>query len=252
MFRFFRKLRQRLLTENKVSRYLLYAFGEIFLIVIGILLALYLNNIMAEKQARELEIKLLRELQVNLESNIAIFERSLASERQYLSFNKLILEYLDNRKPYDSEVLDEAFGVYFWTITTNPVTSGYDYLNSKGIDIITNDSLRKRISFIFESEFSILKNENEVWSNNLQQNISYPSHVKRFRRYYPIENEDEDIEFAKPFNYSGLLEDDEFKSINSEIISNRKWNINSLLMLTAEIKELIPDIEQEIRSGSNS
>ena len=249
MFRFFRKLRQRLLSENKVSRYLLYAFGEIFLIVIGILLALYLNNIMAERQARGIEIKLLQELRMNLESNIAIFERSLASERQYLSYNQLILDYLDNRKPYEREVLDKAFGVYFWTITTNPVTSGYDYLNSKGVDIITNDSLRKRISFIFESEFSILKNENEVWSNNLQQNISYPSHVKRFRRYYPVENED--VEYAKPFNYTGLLDDEEFKSINSEIISNRKWNINSLLMLTAEIKELIPDIEQEIRSGSN-
>lgn len=43
MLRFFRTLRQRLLAENRVSRYLLYAVGEILLVVIGILLALQIN-----------------------------------------------------------------------------------------------------------------------------------------------------------------------------------------------------------------
>jgi hypothetical protein len=44
MFRFFRQIRQRLLTDNKFSKYLLYAVGEILLVVIGILIALQVNN----------------------------------------------------------------------------------------------------------------------------------------------------------------------------------------------------------------
>ena len=44
MIRFFRKIRQRLLTENKFSKYLIYAIGEILLVVIGILIALNINN----------------------------------------------------------------------------------------------------------------------------------------------------------------------------------------------------------------
>jgi hypothetical protein len=40
MLRFFRQIRQRLLTDNKFSKYLLYAIGEILLVVIGILIAL--------------------------------------------------------------------------------------------------------------------------------------------------------------------------------------------------------------------
>ena len=44
MINFFRKIRQRLLTENKVSKYILYAIGEILLVVIGILIALSINN----------------------------------------------------------------------------------------------------------------------------------------------------------------------------------------------------------------
>jgi len=44
MIKFFRKIRQQLLTENKFSKYLLYAIGEIVLVVIGILIALQINN----------------------------------------------------------------------------------------------------------------------------------------------------------------------------------------------------------------
>lgn len=44
MIKFFRKIRQRLLTENKFSKYLLYAIGEIALVMIGILLALQVSN----------------------------------------------------------------------------------------------------------------------------------------------------------------------------------------------------------------
>jgi hypothetical protein len=44
MIAFYRRLRQQLLTQNKFSRYLLYAIGEIVLVVIGILIALQINN----------------------------------------------------------------------------------------------------------------------------------------------------------------------------------------------------------------
>ncbi len=248
MLRFVHSLRQRMLSENKFGKYMLYAVGEIVLIVVGILIAFYLDNINAEKQAKETETELLSELKSNLVSNIKILERTLESESQYLSYNEMILDYLDNRKPYNRE-LEKAFGVYFWTVTTNPVKGGYEFLKSKGIDLITDDSLRNQISYIFENEFSILKNENEVWSNNLQQNISYPYHVKHFRRYYSTENSNE-VELAKPFDYKSLLEDEEYKSINTEIISNRKWNINSLEKLVREIKGLIIQIDGELKNAS--
>ena len=44
MIKFFRKIRQKLLVENRFNKYLLYAIGEIVLVVIGILIALQINN----------------------------------------------------------------------------------------------------------------------------------------------------------------------------------------------------------------
>ena len=50
-----RKIRQKLLSENKFSKYLLYAIGEIVLVVIGILIALWINNKNIQNQNKEKE-----------------------------------------------------------------------------------------------------------------------------------------------------------------------------------------------------
>jgi len=44
MIKFFRKIRQKTLTENKFGKYLTYAIGEIILVVIGILIAIQIND----------------------------------------------------------------------------------------------------------------------------------------------------------------------------------------------------------------
>ncbi|WP_245962896.1 DUF6090 family protein, partial [Ulvibacter antarcticus] len=55
MIKFFRKIRQKMLIENKFSKYLIYAIGEIALVVIGILIALSLNNWNQKKSERNSE-----------------------------------------------------------------------------------------------------------------------------------------------------------------------------------------------------
>lgn len=62
MIKFFRKIRQRLLTENKFSKYLIYAIGEILLVVIGILIALQINNWNESQKEQLLEGQLIDEV----------------------------------------------------------------------------------------------------------------------------------------------------------------------------------------------
>jgi hypothetical protein len=231
--------------QNKTGKYLKYAIGEIILIVFSILVALYLNNLNTKSQQKKEEVKVLNEIKSNLYSSILSFERTINTETDYLNQNKKILEYIDNNKPYSNE-LDHAFGVYFWTLSSNPITVGYEYLKSRGIELITNDSLRNNISFMFENEFAIIKNENELWANNLQQNITYPYHVNHFIKYFPNETDSLGIEYAKPFDYDVLITDKTFNSINTEIISNRRWNIKSISDLIIRINDLIQQIDNEL------
>ncbi|RNC92072.1 MAG: hypothetical protein ED555_02900 [Allomuricauda sp.] len=69
MLSFFRKIRQSLLSENSFSRYLLYALGEIILVVIGILLALQINNWNEVKKIEENKRKTLALIKKELLSN---------------------------------------------------------------------------------------------------------------------------------------------------------------------------------------
>ena len=67
MIKFLRKIRQKMLTENKFSKYLIYAIGEIFLVIIGILIALGINE--NAKDNSNLKLRDLYIIQLNDEAN---------------------------------------------------------------------------------------------------------------------------------------------------------------------------------------
>jgi hypothetical protein len=69
MIKFFRKIRQKLLEEGNLKRYLIYAFGEILLVVIGILIALQINNWNEGRKELAKSHEILREIAENLEYN---------------------------------------------------------------------------------------------------------------------------------------------------------------------------------------
>ncbi len=72
MINFFRKIRQKLLTENKFSKYLLYAIGEIVLVVIGILIALQVNNWNEDRINSHLELQYLKRLERDMQESIRL------------------------------------------------------------------------------------------------------------------------------------------------------------------------------------
>ena len=84
MLRFFRQIRQRLLTENRFSKYLLYAVGEILLVVIGILIALQIDNWNEYRQERADELKFLSRLREDLKVDNAYFKRRINDANRYI------------------------------------------------------------------------------------------------------------------------------------------------------------------------
>ncbi len=76
MLRFFRQIRQRLLTDNKIGKYLLYAVGEILLVVIGILIALQVDNWNEDRKKKLEEKAVAREIYSELRENRAYLEKT--------------------------------------------------------------------------------------------------------------------------------------------------------------------------------
>jgi hypothetical protein len=94
MIRFFRKIRQQLLTESKFRKYLLYAIGEIALVVIGILIALSINNWNQDQMIRKTELTLLDEMKNNLKADLADIDINISFNEGRINSNKIVLEAL--------------------------------------------------------------------------------------------------------------------------------------------------------------
>jgi sensor domain CHASE-containing protein len=68
MIKFFRHIRQRLIQEKNMGKYLKYAIGEILLVVIGILIAIQINNWNENRKKQALELELLKQVNSEIES----------------------------------------------------------------------------------------------------------------------------------------------------------------------------------------
>ncbi|MEL6483526.1 MAG: DUF6090 family protein, partial [Bacteroidota bacterium] len=117
MLRFFRKIRQNVLAEKQFSKYLLYALGEIILVVIGILIALQINNWNERRQLSKEREKLIGALLSDAETTQKRLEEGLGMadhiNRDLLSFMEMIqketLEIsIDTLKAHTSAVFQVA------------------------------------------------------------------------------------------------------------------------------------------------
>lgn len=102
MIKFFRKIRQRLLTENKFSKYLLYAIGEIILVVIGIMIALQFNNLNEEKKKQRNIDQLIIDIEQDLLANYNAANRVLHFYRAQDSIFKRIANNTLTKEDYDN------------------------------------------------------------------------------------------------------------------------------------------------------
>ncbi|NRD19784.1 hypothetical protein HNV08_06960 [Winogradskyella eckloniae] len=91
MIKFFRHIRQRLLSENKFSKYLLYAIGEIVLVIIGILIALQINNKNEQRKSENKIVSILKEVQHDLGLDIQKSDELIAYYKTQDSIINLIL-----------------------------------------------------------------------------------------------------------------------------------------------------------------
>jgi len=108
MIKFFRKIRQKLLTENKFSKYLIYAIGEIILVVIGILIALQINNWNENKKQIKKEEKVLQQFKNELNEDLFILDEIITSNKFVIKSCNELIKHLEKNMPYN-----DSLSLYF-------------------------------------------------------------------------------------------------------------------------------------------
>jgi len=148
MIKFFRQIRKTLLMENKTSKYLKYAIGEIVLVVIGILIALQINNWNQDRQQRQREKKILMELKRDLVSNDNVLQNTIEMQQLIADEITALKAHLKNKEPFNDTINMYVLHAYYRE-SIQFTTSAYESLKSIGIDIISSDSLRADIASLF-------------------------------------------------------------------------------------------------------
>jgi len=185
MIKFFRKIRQNLLMENKTGKYLKYAIGEIVLVVIGILIALGINNWNENRKDRNLESNYIKELKTDLIKDSTSISAMLSQSNKQLRAKYILHKYLikhtdfvflDNyadlypdfakTHQYDEDSLASYFQIQ-WSSKSqypfNPITTTIDEMKGIGkIGIIINKEVRRSLIETYNSYESYKLNyENE-------------------------------------------------------------------------------------------
>jgi hypothetical protein len=172
MIKFFRKIRQKLLAENKFTKYLLYAIGEIVLVMLGILLALQVNNANEGRKNRALEKAYLSDIHQDFIDNKNQFEERLQSFRNQFQIADSLCRQVFPITDNNWKDVKKIYGRVFLSYTFDPNRSSIIAIVSSGrSDIIQNDSLKKmilawndRYEDYKEGEDELL-NSRDIWIN---------------------------------------------------------------------------------------
>ena len=139
MIPFFRKIREQMADDKIPMKYMRYAIGEIALVVIGILIALSINNWNQQRKNKITEQKLLNAIHEDLLVNINRFNNDIELEQRTIRQANKIIKHLDDRKPYNSS-LDVIFAEAIYSPDIVISTSSYESLKFKRIPIFIRDN----------------------------------------------------------------------------------------------------------------
>ncbi len=213
MIQFFRKIRQHLLAENKFSKYILYALGEIFLVVVGILIALQINNWNEDRKQVLKSLDIMREIRENLAYNNERFKQEIKEEESVINSIDIVMANLRLNKGYDNSLDFHFFNVAYWPGSVKK-SSGYETLKTQGVEIIRSDTLRKAIIDLYEGMYEQIAEIGRISENNVASTM-WPLMTALFETQPTLPNQAfEDIRVS-PFDYDAVVKSQNYQGFLS-------------------------------------
>ena len=263
------------MSEGKTSRYLKYAIGEILLVVIGILIALQINNWNENRKRLKQERVLLTQIKEEMLSQYG----DISPDLEYLKFARRahykIIDYMKDDLPYR-----DSLCFYFDMLKVDeyiyPNEAVYTKLKDEGLDIIRNDSIRTGIQLLYETDFPRISREksfhpdiseflNPYYIENFQPNtdynlkfsfklqsdsiagevyeeinVSFPGEFEMNgeKRFYTIG--------FVPLDYESLKNDSKYRMLLDQVNTFRNYKIYRYERTKRLIKELVRAIDSDL------
>jgi hypothetical protein len=251
MLKFFRNIRYNLMNTGKTSKYFKYAIGEIILVVMGILIALQINNWNQNRINSNEELVIIKSLKSGLIKdksdilyNTNYFNESIMSANKVIKALESDLPYNDSIPIYLGEMMRPMKFLYS--------TSAFETLKSKGISLIRNTELRDEIIHVFDSRYTFFIGEETRHLEELHRGLEevFPT---RIEESYVFDLKAKGLgPKLVPINYKNLKTDEEFlyyiKSYRNRTITMTDFHYQ---ILNDIVVALINNIDKEINHLEN-
>ena len=250
MIKFFVKIRQNLLSEGKTGKYLKYAIGEIILVVIGILIALSINNWNENRKQKIAEQEILKGLQKELETNknnLLFYINKY--EKQYKNGIYLLSLFSKNSDTIPTLTLDKALGNIEETYTFEASDGIINSIIASGkIDIIQNTELKSLITSFNSTVINATQEVENV--QKLLHNRLWPSidgKINSANRSRTYEDFDDFPIGSYASDYKWFFKSKEIEDIIGNIASWHKTIFTDQNKLMQIINKMLLLVKQEIK-----
>lgn len=247
MLHYLRKIRRKLIVQDNVKKYLLYAFGEILLVVIGILIALQVSNWNQERIERtQLNIYYSR-IQEELTDQLVYLATIREAVDELISLNKRSIEIYNTNNPDSLIKLEETIGALgtAWTANyTIPVLE--EFLGSEYFSKVENPVTKKKLRTVRESINEALVN-NQFTINQYQsvlepyiiKNLNYQnSALPRYQKFL--------IPGGPKTDYTKFYSNLEFWNVLTLKYENLNLSRIKIINVEQSVKELITQLDKEL------
>jgi len=205
--------------QNKTGKYLKYAIGEIILVVIGILIALQINNFNEQRKDSEKEQVVLKQLKEDYETDLNQLRQKMAMRDGIVLSALNVLKAID----YPDKIVRDSLIINLAKIDNDPTFDPIenDLISSGNLRLIKNEKLKRLLSN-WSSDVIALQELEAIWTNKIVQ------------QYEPLLSKlgitrDVTDYWVNSHNQSGLLDENSYS--NETVIGSSK-NSSSILEIT--------------------
>jgi hypothetical protein len=262
MLRFFRQIRKRLLTEKHFSKYLLYAIGEILLVVIGILIALQIDNWNDYRKEREEEKELLIQLKSEYQSNLEQLDQKIGMRDKIVMATFKLMDYVDHPQKRNTDSTLFYLGYTLLTPTFDPIVN--DIISSGRIQLLQNPALKEKLSR-WTSDVVQVTEEEEVWLHYrsnfyrplLEEHISirtltyhnWKNHLlESFQLDREVNTEFKLTESVRNADLSALLDNSKFEDMMATTMELTMLTNSQSVSLRDRITDILNLIEGDLKA----
>tara|TARA_R110002049_G_scaffold80486_1_gene204770 strand:+ start:254 stop:979 length:726 start_codon:yes stop_codon:yes gene_type:complete len=239
MIKFFRKIRQKMLTENKFSKYLFYAAGEVILVVIGILIALQINNWNEQRKVDGEILKTLTEIRSNLISDSLGISETRILKAEDINIQYRVIKELESRNiPYDS--IEYHLGRVMLARRIVLVDNGYQLMKKFGLELLKNQELRNELINYYTNSTK------KINDDTADDEFEFRTVFLPYIRHHFL-----DFDWSKrgvPLDYEHLMSDQYFLTTLKANIKNEESTLEALENGAKKIQEILPILDKTVLS----